>query len=167
MELTFEKGKIEDLNELKKLAVDSWSQFQNVLTNENWKGLKNTLNKDETYKNLLERSECFICKTTENKIIGMAFLVPRGNPTEIYQEDWCYVRFVSVHPNFEGHGIGRKLMQICIEKARENQEKTITLHTSEIMDKARHIYESMGFEILKELNPRLGKRFWLYKLDLN
>jgi GNAT superfamily N-acetyltransferase len=32
---------------------------------------------------------------------------------------------------------------------------------------ARHIYESLGFEIVKELKPRLGKKYWLYKLELN
>jgi hypothetical protein len=35
------------------------------------------------------------------------------------------------------------------------------------MDTARHIYESVGFKVLKEIDQRLGKRYWLYKLDLN
>jgi len=36
-----------------------------------------------------------------------------------------------------------------------------------MMDKARHIYESLGFKILKEIVPRLGKKYWLYTLDLS
>lgn len=167
MNLKFENGKTEDLIEMKNLAVDCWSQFQHVLTNENWNELKSTLENDKNYSNLLESSESFICRTSENKIIGMAFLVPSGNPTDIYQNDWSYIRFVSVHPNFEGHGIGKKLTKLCIEKARLNCEKTIALHTSEIMSKARHIYESMGFTILKEIDQRLGKRYWLYILELS
>jgi ribosomal protein S18 acetylase RimI-like enzyme len=34
------------------------------------------------------------------------------------------------------------------------------------MDKARHIYEKLGFTILREIDQRLGRRYWLYKLDL-
>lgn len=55
---------------------------------------------------------------------------------------------------------------MCIDAARKNGEKIVTLHTSEIMDKARHLYEGLGFTILKEIDKRLGKRYWLYKLDL-
>jgi ribosomal protein S18 acetylase RimI-like enzyme len=96
----------------------------------------------------------------------MAFLVSKGNPTDIYEEEWSYVRFVTVDPDFGGQGIGRKLTTMCIAAARQNGEKTIALHTSELMGKARHIYETLGFEILKEIDQRLGKRYWLYKLDL-
>ncbi len=97
----------------------------------------------------------------------MAFLVSNGNPTEIYDKDWSYIHFVTVDPKYSGLGIGRKLTNLCIETARQNRETVIALHTSEFMHTARHIYESMGFKILKEIDQRLGKRYWLYKLELN
>jgi len=96
----------------------------------------------------------------------MAFLVPSGNPTDIYRKEWSYIRFVSVDPEFTGRGIGRKLTMMCIDKARANGENIIALHTSEIMGNARHIYESLGFRVLKEIDRRLGKRYWLYTLNL-
>jgi hypothetical protein len=34
------------------------------------------------------------------------------------------------------------------------------------MDAARHIYESMGFTILQQIPDRLGKKYWLYTMDL-
>lgn len=166
MKHTFRKGNIDDLNDLKQLAIKSWGQFKTVLTDENWQILSDNLNDDNTYKNLLENSDCIVCSTDENKIVGMAFLVSRGNPTEIYDKDWSYIRFVSVEPMFSGNGIGRKLTEMCIEIAKSNSEKTIALHTSELMDNARHIYETLGFKILREIDQRLGKRYWLYKLDL-
>lgn len=96
----------------------------------------------------------------------MAFLVPSGNPTDIYQADWCYIRFVSVHPEFSGKCIGRQLTEKCIEVAKSNNEQILALHTSEMMQKARHIYESLGFAILRELEPRLGKKYCLYTLAI-
>jgi len=119
------------------------------------------------YASLLEDSYCLVCENDTFEIIGMSFLVPHGNPTELYDEKWCYIRFVSVDPEYEGKGIGKQLTSRCIQTAKDNNEQTIALHTSEMMDKARHIYESLGFKILKEIAPRLGKKYWLYTLDLS
>jgi ribosomal protein S18 acetylase RimI-like enzyme len=164
--LTYKQGTIDDLNELKQLAIKSWGQFQSKLTSDNWEKLYNSLTDDKTYTELLDKSNCIVCTSDQGKIIGMAFLVPNGNPTDIYDKEWSYIRFVSVDPDFGGQGIGRKLTAMCIETARHNKEKAIALHTSEFMDKARHIYETLGFTLLKEIDQRLGKRYWLYKLDL-
>jgi ribosomal protein S18 acetylase RimI-like enzyme len=166
MNQRFRKGTIDDLDRLKQLAIKSWKQFQPMLTDKNWKMLSGSLNNDKTYTNLLGNSECVVCTTDNDKIIGMAFLVSSGNPTDIYDKKWSYIRFVSVDPDFGGQGIGRKLTTICIEIAKQNKEKVISLHTSEIMATARHIYESLGFAILREIDQRFGKRYWLYKLDL-
>jgi hypothetical protein len=35
------------------------------------------------------------------------------------------------------------------------------------MPAARHVYERFGFRILQEIPARLGKKYWLYTLDLN
>ncbi|HNA97805.1 MAG TPA: hypothetical protein PK421_11240, partial [Chitinophagaceae bacterium] len=56
--------------------------------------------------------------------------------------------------------------QLCIDMALQNNETEMALHTSEMMDAARFIYESIGFKIFREIDSRLGKRYWLYKLDL-
>jgi ribosomal protein S18 acetylase RimI-like enzyme len=167
MEIKYRDGNINDLKGLKNLAVKSWGEFESKLTNVNWEKLSNTLNNDNTYLGLLDLSNCVVCTTESDEIIGMAFLVPSGNPTEIYDKDWCYLRFISVDPAFGGQGIGRKLTESCIQLAKDKGEKTVALHTSEIMEKARHIYESLGFKILKEIDQRFGKRYWLYILDID
>jgi len=167
MNFTYRQGTKDDLQSLKRLAIKSWTPFQKQLTGENWNSLNQTISNDKTYEELINQSTCIVCVADNNNIIGMAFIVPNGNPTEIYLKEWSYIRFVSVDPEFEGKGIGRKLTTMCIDKAKEDGEKTIALHTSEIMNNARHIYESLGFEILREIDQRLGMRYWLYKLDLN
>ncbi|AHM59113.1 putative GNAT family acetyltransferase [Flammeovirgaceae bacterium 311] len=166
MVITYRQGTIDDLCNLKKLALVSWGQFQPMLTIENWNKLNKSLMDDMTFIELLNSSICFVCTTGQGEIIGMTFLVPSGNPTDIYDKEWCYIRFVTVHPNFGGQGIGRKLTTLCIDAAKANGEKVVALHTSEFMSNAIHIYESLGFEVLKEIDRRLGKRYWLYKLDL-
>ncbi len=166
MTLNYREGGIQDLVKLKELALKSWSEFRTYLTDENWLELYSSLKDDETYLELLSIAFCIVCETNSNSIVGMAFLVPSGNPTDIYDKAWSYIRFLTVDPQFANKGLGRKLTTLCIDKAKENNEKSIALHTSELMLKAKHIYESLGFSVLRELDQRLSKRYWLYKLDL-
>lgn len=127
--------------------------------------LNNALHDEKGLRELLDKSKTFVCVDTD-KIVGMAYLIPSGNPTDIYQEDWCYIRMLGVNLLYTGKGVARKLTELCIEEAKKMKEKTIALHTSEFMDAARHLYESIGFKILKEIPHRLGKRYWLYTLEI-
>lgn len=164
--MNFRKGNINDLEQLKELGLLSWVQFKEQLTNDNWNELYKIINNNDTYADLLKKSECIVCESNSKDIIGMAFLVPKGNPTDIYDERWCHLRFVSVNPTFRGKTIGKKLTKMLIEFAIQNNEQTMALHTSEIMKSAIHIYENLGFKILKEIEPRLGVKYWLYTLEL-
>lgn len=166
MTLNYRAGNDNDLKDLKRLALKSWGQFQQALTAENWEKLHTTLNNDNTYTELLNNSQSIICTTDNDQIIGMAFLVSSGHPTDIYESDWSYIRFLTVDPAFGGKGIGRQLTLQCIDLAKSNGERTIALHTSEMMSKARFIYEDLGFVILKEIGQRFGKQYWLYTLDI-
>ena len=165
--MNFRKGNTGDLNELRKLGLKSWIQFKDELTVENWEKLYKTLDDFKTYSELLDKSECIICESNDKEVIGMAFLTAKGNPNEIYDKNWCHLRFVSVHPKHRGKRIGERLTALCIKLALDNNEEVMALHTSEIMNSARHIYEKIGFKIIKELNPRLGIKYWLYTLNLN
>ena len=164
--MNFRKGNKNDLEHLKELAVKSWTQFKDDLTNDNWNELYKTLNSSENYHGLLENSECLICENNDKQIIGMAFLVPKGNPNEIYDKNWCHLRFVSVNPAYRGKRIGETLTRMCIEIALKNNEQTMALHTSDIMSSAIHIYEKIGFKVLREIKPSLGVKYWVYTLEL-
>lgn len=166
MEFLFRDGTHHDEKQLKNLALLSYGQFKNVLTLENWEKLRTNLANDNLFSGLLKSSKSFVCESN-GELVGMAFLVPQGNPTEIFKNNWSYIRMVGVHPNFTANGIGRKLTEACIDFARSTEEKIIALHTSEFMNAARHIYESMGFKQIREIEQRYGKRYWLYLLEVN
>jgi ribosomal protein S18 acetylase RimI-like enzyme len=165
MKLEYRVATPDDNKELQALGLLAYGEFKNILKPENWDKLNSFLTADNSYSDLLKISRCFICEF-EDQLIGMAFLVPKGNPTKIFQADWSYIRMVGVDPNFKGQGIAKTLTRMCIDFARECKEETIALHTSEFMDVARHIYESFGFRQTRELESRLGKKYWLYQLDI-
>ncbi|MCD2426161.1 GNAT family N-acetyltransferase [Niabella pedocola] len=165
-EMHYRKGDMADVVQLQQLGMQTWSGFEQALNPNNWQQLWRTVQREQTYHALLLSGECLVCETGSGRIVGMGFLVPRGNPTDLYLPEWSYIRFLTVHPDFGGRGIGRRLMEDCITLARHNGETTIALHTSEIMSNARRLYENLGFRIIREIEPRFGKRYWLYKLEL-
>lgn len=162
----YRKGTFADLQQLLQLGIETWSGFEKDMTAANWERLSASIHNAQTYEDLLFMSECLVCEAGEGRIVGMVFLIPQGNPTNLYPPDWCYIRFLSVSPGFGGRGIGRKLTEACIELARLNGETVMALHTSEMMGNARRLYEHLGFHIVREIGERLGKRYWLYKLEL-
>jgi ribosomal protein S18 acetylase RimI-like enzyme len=56
------------------------------------------------------------------------------------------IRMVGVLPEARGRGIGRALMEACLQEAREAGKTLVTLHTTKRMRTAQRMYEAMGFE---------------------
>lgn len=164
--LNYKEGFAENKEELKQLGILSYGQFKKILSPPDWETMDRFLNNDKMWTQLVNNSKIFVCED-DGKITGMAYLVPGGNPTHIYPADWSYVRMVGVHPNYRGKGIAKRLTQMCVDYARGSNEKIVGLHTSEKMDDARHIYESIGFIKYKEIDPIYGMRYWVYKLDIS
>ena len=164
--MSIKQGSLQDLKQIRELAITEWTQFKSELTHNNWAKLHNILTDEKTYADLMMQSDSFVYQNNQNEIIGFGFLVPSGNPTEIYSNQQSYIRLLTVSKKYSGQKIGQTLTERCIEKAKENGEKYVALHTSEMMNTARHIYEKLGFKIIQELEPRLEKRYWLYELEL-
>ena len=165
MKLKFREGHIEDKQQLRTIALLSYREFESALTPENWNIFFKNLDSEESYINILKIAKCFVCEV-DTKIVGVAYFVPSGNPTPIFQSNWSYIRMVGVHPDYRGNKIGHQLTQHCIEFAKQSNEKIIALHTSEFMDTARYIYEKLGFQRIKEIEPIFGKKYWLYRMNL-
>jgi GNAT superfamily N-acetyltransferase len=165
-DLSYRRGSMEDLNKLKELGLKAYGEYRDVLTAENWEKLYNGLQNEEELVLLIKRATVFVCETIDQRMAGMAYLVPNGYPTDIYLKEWCTIRRLGVDPEFRGKGISRRLMQQCIDHARETNEKVIALHTSEFMDTARQLYERMGFVQVRRINDLFGKKYWLYTYDL-
>jgi ribosomal protein S18 acetylase RimI-like enzyme len=53
---------------------------------------------------------------------------------------------VAVLPDYRGHGIGRQLMQACLERARDEGSEWVALEVRADNMPARHLYLSLGFQ---------------------
>lgn len=164
-ELIYRKANSSDFDQLKSLGRNSYTEYSKVLTKDNWEKMNSFLESNDILNKLIDQSTVFVCEK-DSEIIGMIYLVPSGNPTDLFQENWSYIRSLGVNTKYRGYGIGKKLTDLCLDYARETNEKHIALHTSEFMDAARAIYEKKRFRKTKEIEY-LGKRYWIYLLDLN
>jgi DNA-binding MarR family transcriptional regulator len=96
---------------------------------------------------------CWIA-TLAGRRAGCVFLMP--GPTVGVGK----LRLLLVEPWARGHGIGGRLVEVCIEAARAAGHHTLTLWTNDILAAARHLYERAGFHLVK------SERHWSFGAEL-
>ncbi|MFT5592963.1 MAG: ribosomal protein S18 acetylase RimI-like enzyme [Oceanicoccus sp.] len=116
--------------------------------------------------NLAESANLFVAEDNGNIVGGVALVPPNDNPSSHFDKTWAAIRMLVVSTEARGKGLGRALTEACIEHAKQSQVKTIGLHTSPIMEIALAIYQRMGFEKFKNIDPVFGVEYGVYKLDL-
>ena len=163
--IAYRRGSHKDRTALQQLRIDAYGGYAAILTAENAKILNDGLHNEATLDELMARATVFVA-THDEQVVGMAFVWPSGVASPVLDADWAQLRMVGVHPHYRGQGIARMLTQMCIHHAILSNEHTLALHTAEFMDAARHIYGSLGFKILREIDPIFGKRYWVYTLTL-
>jgi ribosomal protein S18 acetylase RimI-like enzyme len=155
-----------DIESLKELALASYGRLRSQMNEENWLKMQSVLTAANNFPVMVKQCHSFVCEE-KKRLLGMAFLVPHGNPTKIYSPETSYIRMVGVHPDAGGKGIAQSLTKLCISKAKETGEKMISLHSAEVMYAARHIYEKLGFKKIRLLDEHYGLKYWLYQMELS
>jgi ribosomal protein S18 acetylase RimI-like enzyme len=86
----------------------------------------------------LENGSLIFLAHYNDQVVGTVTLCPLENTVfEIMK--------LGVIDGFKGLGIGRKLMQLCIDICVEKEVKIITLDTSSKLKKAIKLYKKLGF----------------------
>lgn len=79
----------------------------------------------------------------ENRVIGNASLMPvEGCPQR------CVLANVAVHPDHRRKGIGRALVEACIEEAGTLKCRLLILQVKPTNSEARELYERLGFSVM-------------------
>ena len=93
-----------------------------------------------------EAERCWIAEQA-GRTVGAVFLVRKSARV-------AQLRLLYVEPAARGQGLGRRLTNACIRFARAKGYQTLTLWTNEILVAARHIYQAVGFVLVKQERHR-------------
>ena len=89
-----------------------------------------------------KRERCWIADR-DGVAVGSVFLVRET-------DEVGRLRLLFVDPSARGQGIGRKLVDACVEHARNVGYRKVTLWTNDVLVSARRIYQAAGFKLVKQ-----------------
>jgi ribosomal protein S18 acetylase RimI-like enzyme len=152
-----------DYAAINQVCLQAYEEFAETVGPENWRQMQKVLSQAAELAalgELLVAEESF-------RIQGVVLYTPPGRSDGVtIPSEWASIRTLAVSPSFRGRGIGRRLVEECIERARKDGAEQIGLSTADMMAVAVRMYERMGFKKVAELGTRLGVRNDRYALRL-
>lgn len=103
------------------------------------------------------------------RVLGGVTYVPGPGPwNESERPDHASFRMLAVAADARGRGVGRALVEACVERARTDGRAGIEIVTRPFMTDAHRLYESLGFERDPESDWSFAPGEWLlaYRLAL-
>ncbi len=146
---------------INELAVESWQVLKPGYDPAWWDGMLAAIGR---MADLAAKGELIVA-ADQNRILGaVCYLPPNASSPEMFPEGWPTVRMLVTHPACRGNGVGRRLTEECIRRARRDQANCIALHTSPVMSVALPLYLRMGFVMDRELPSIAGAPYARYVL---
>ncbi|WP_298161401.1 helix-turn-helix domain-containing GNAT family N-acetyltransferase [Brevundimonas sp.] len=89
------------------------------------------------------RSEAAWIAELDGDVVGSVFLMKGDDPAV------GKLRLLYVEPHTRGQGVGRTLVDACIQRARAVGYQRLELWTNSVLTAARHIYQGAGFVLVR------------------
>lgn len=103
-----------------------------------------------------------------SKLAGIIIVVPPDSPARrLAKDNEAEIHLLGVKPEYRGHGIGRKLVEAAITRAKQSGYSKLILWTQLSMTEAQKLYESEGFVHIDDIarNERVFKVYEMFLSD--
>jgi predicted N-acetyltransferase YhbS len=163
---------IRDAHEDERAAIEAltWSaykEYTTAMTPTAWRGLEAALINALATDVPVDR----IVAIVDGKLVGSVMLYPPavdsyGN--QAAQASVPELRLLAVALEARHQGVGRALVEACIERARQQGATELGLHTSISMQAAMWLYEEIGFVRFPDddFQPEGAELVMAYRLNL-
>jgi len=167
MKLKIRDVRKEDRDGARKVTLAAFRQYAAVMPPPRWEGYRENIIETLTG---VEPAQQLVAER-EGALVGSVLLYPPETAFSTPEEGSLTcpeVRLLAVAPGARGLGIGTALMQECIRRARLLGATCLNLHTTDMMQVAKGMYERMGFVRVPELDfhPDPNIVVKAYRLDL-
>jgi len=99
---------------------------------------------------------------------GVTYVPGQGPLAELERDGDAGMRMLAVSPAARRRGVGRRLVEACIDRARADGCSRIVLHTAASMTAAQALYVRFGFVRAPHLDGLVpAANLMAYTLDLN
>jgi ribosomal protein S18 acetylase RimI-like enzyme len=151
-----------DSGSVNAVALAAFAQYEGVYSD--WETLTRSVG---AMAALADQAEIVVAEEGGTIVGAVAYVPPGAMPrAEFFDPGWAIVRMLVVDPVARGSGLGRRLTEACVERARRDGAATLALHTSPAMHAALALYLKMGFELERRLPDRFGVPYAVYLMDL-
>lgn len=151
-----------ELDIVASLVVDAYSEFAAKMAPDAWSSFAQDI------ANVRGRSidAQVLVAERDDRIVGTVTRYPAWRGA---QQDASAVRVLAVPPAERGTGVGRALMEHCIELARREGKQRLVVAVAQEMEEARDLYDRMGFERATDLDhmPAPGVHMTGYALKID
>jgi GNAT superfamily N-acetyltransferase len=112
------------------------------------------------------RAEVLVAVDGTGTLLGAVTYVPGPESAlaEFDDPDSAGIRMLAVAPAAQGQGVGRALVEVCVDRARAAGRREVLLHTTDWMTTAHRLYARLGFERDPSMDwpaPEDEGDFWL------
>lgn len=136
---------------LKEQRLASYLPYQEELSEKHWGLLKANLTSDPEQQ---PGVEVFVAEI-DGEIAGSVVLYPAESKAYEWKEEkvaYPEIRLLAVSPDFRSRGVGKALVEHCIDLSKIRKQEFVGLHTGSFMRNAIALYEKMGFERVVSLD---------------
>jgi GNAT superfamily N-acetyltransferase len=92
-------------------------------------------------------ADVLVALDDDGSVLGAVTYVPGpgSSVAEFTEADAAGIRMLAVSLKGQGRGVGRALVEACVDRARGAGKTQIVLHTTDWMTTAHRLYERLGF----------------------